>query len=310
MHQLAKLQTAQISQLRRALRRGRIAERARCRWHGQRAQQALQARGVVGAADRDRLAVGQVPRRIAIAGQQRNDGLAALFCVEVFQPYPFAGVGGRGYQADEGVGALDSFGNRRQPYLAAGDVAGVEPAGVAGPPQIGDQTVGDLPVATRVADEDNLVTRAGLVGDRWRETWRGCGCGGRCCGEVGAGETAPVQLFDQRPERSLLFVSRSAADRLEEKRECMTRPSIAVVKQTAHASDDEICRGAALRNRVVHVRMLGVKGEGQPGVTPVFAHERSEQIGGLFADVHSLVVSPERTRCAHIRHVMPTPLAW
>ncbi len=90
----------------------------------------------------------------------------------------------------------------------------------------------------------------------------------------------------------------------------MPRTNSAMLEQAAHASDHEIPRGTALRNRVVHVRMLGVKGECKPGVTTVFAHERSEQIGGLFDDGHSLVVSPKRMRCAHSRQVMQTRFAW
>jgi hypothetical protein len=35
--------------------------------------------------------------------------------------------------------------------------------------------------------------------------------------------------------------------------------------------------------------MLGVKGQRQPGVATIFAHERSEQIDGSVDDVHSLV---------------------
>jgi hypothetical protein len=314
VHQLAELQTAQVGQLRRALRRGRKARRARCRRRGQRAQQALHARG----RSRRRRSRSPGGRPGTTAARSRRSAaerwLAALSCLQAFQPHPFAGVGGRGYQADDGVGALDAVGNRRQPYLAAGDVAGVEPAGVAGALQIGDQTVGDLPVATRVADEDTRsralawrTTRGGKLARMWLRTGAEA--------EVAAARSAPA---GQRLSSSSISARKAGClsspaalqTASSRERECMTRTNTAMVKQAAHASDDEICRGAALRNRVVHVRMLGVKGEGQPGVTTVFAHERSEQIGGLFDDVHSLVVSPERTRCAHSRQVMPTRLAW
>jgi len=293
VHQLADFQPAQVGQLCRALRSGSHGRPRRGRRHGQRSQQALHAVGVVGRADRDRLAVGHVPRRLTVVGQQRHDGLATLACMQVLQPHPIAGVRRRGHHADHGIGALDAIGNGRQPYFAAGDVAAVQPAGVAGTLQCGDQAVGEVAVVTRVADEDYRVARAGLALDRWREIWRGCGCG--CCGEVGAGETASVQFFDQRPEGGLLFVSRSAADRLQQKREAMPRTNTAAIQQAAHAGDHEILGGAALRNVVIHVAMLGMKSERQPGVATIFAHERSEQIGGSVDDVHSqvfLVCSP------------------
>ncbi|HRF06930.1 hypothetical protein [Accumulibacter sp.] len=67
----------------------------------------------------------------------------------------------------------------------------------------------------------------------------------------------------------------------------------------AHASAHEILHGAELRNVVIHVPMLGEKGERQPSVTTIFTHEWSEQIRGSFDYVHSLVFAPESKDCMH-----------